>query len=131
MHEAPRQNDTPKLGSNRSFGLVFAGVFAVITAYIFIRHDRFSIPAAAVSAVFLVCALLVPQILTPLNKLWFRFGLLLHKIVSPVILGMIFFVILTPAGFLLRRFSRKDEAAAQWIDRAADDVKAGSFRNQF
>jgi hypothetical protein len=131
MSEAPKSPDTTKPGSDRSFGLVFAGVFAFITAFILIKEGRISWLAAGVSAVFLIAALLTPKVLAPLNKLWFRFGMLLHKVVSPVILGLIFFVILTPAGVLLRLLSKKDEATAKWIDRPTDAFKAGSFRNQF
>ena len=131
MPEVSRSPDTTKPGSDRSFGLVFAGVFAFITAFILIKDGRISWLAAGVSAVFLVAALLAPQILAPLNKVWFHIGMLLHKVVSPIMLGLIFFAILTPAGLLLRLFSKKDEAAAKWTDRPADAFKAGSFRNQF
>jgi hypothetical protein len=131
MPEAHKQVDKQQPGSNRSFGFVFAGVFAVVVAYIFIKFDRFSVAAAAACAIFLLCALFVPQVLSPLNKLWFRFGLLVHKIVSPVVLGIIFFGVFTPAGLLLKLFSKHEEKTAGWINRTSDGPERSSFRNQF
>jgi hypothetical protein len=129
MHESYTRDEEVKLGSNRSFGLTIGGVFAAIAVFIFLTADRISILATVAAVVFLAAALLTPALLAPLNKLWFRFGLILHKVVSPVILGVMFFVIITPAGFLLRLFSPQKPPG--WVERTEDERRQASFRNQF
>lgn len=129
-----------KLPSERRFGLMLTAAFALLGAYQIIRHrSRFAWAACLIAAIaFALLALLIPRSLAPLNKAWFYFGELLGKIVSPVVLGIIFFVILTPVAVLTRLFGR-DELCLQrprvksyWIDRAPPPISpAQSFRNQF
>ena len=94
--------DEIKLGSNRSFGFVFFIVFVLIAIYPLINQGEVRIWSLIISFLFLFLGLLNSKILTPLNKLWFRFGLFLGKIISPIIMGVIFFLVVTPIGLLMR-----------------------------
>ena len=84
------QNDV-KIGSNRSFGIVFSIVFLVISIYPLINNDNLRIWSLIISSIFLVLGLLESKLLNPLNKIWFKFGLVLGKIISPIVMGIIFF----------------------------------------
>ena len=94
--------DDIKISSNRSFGIVFFVVFALIAFYPLINHGEIRIWSLIVSLIFLVLGLLNSKILNPLNKLWFKFGIFLGKIVSPLVMGIIFFFLVTPIGFIMR-----------------------------
>ena len=98
--------DEIKLGSNRSFGIVFFIVFLLIAIYPLINQGEIRIWSLIISFLFLFFGLLNSKILTPLNKLWFRFGLFLGKIISPIIMGVIFFLVVTPIGLLMRFFGK-------------------------
>lgn len=85
-----------------------------------------------------VCALFLPAVLAPLNKAWYSFGLLLGKIVSPIVLGAIFFLMITPVALLMRLSGRdvlglrgNNSANSCWIDRASSEPNSASFKNQF
>ena len=94
--------DDIKISSNRSFGIVFFVVFLLIALYPLINNEEIRIWSLIISLIFLILGLLNSKILTPLNKLWFKFGILLGKIVSPLIMGIIFFLVVTPIGFIMR-----------------------------
>ena len=98
--------DEIKLGSNRSFGIVFFIVFVLIATYPLLNQEEVRIWSLIISFLFLFLGLLNSKILTPLNKLWFRFGLFLGKIISPIIMGVIFFLVVTPIGLLMRFFGK-------------------------
>ena len=98
--------DNIKIGSNRSFGIVFFIVFLLIALYPLINEENFRLWSLVISLIFLVLGLINSQILTPLNKLWFKFGILLGKIVSPIIMGIIFFFVVTPIGFIMRAIGK-------------------------
>ena len=98
--------DDVKIGSNRSFGIVFFIVFLLISLYPIINDENIRYWALIISLIFLILGLLKSNILTPLNKLWFKFGILLGRIISPLIMGMIFFFVVTPIGFLMRMLKR-------------------------
>jgi hypothetical protein len=126
------------MGSNRSFGLVFAAVFALIGLFPLVHGGNVRWWALAISLVFLAVALTVPLVLSPLNRLWFKFGMLLHHVVNPVILGFIFFVIITPMGVLTRLFGGKlltlgydKTAPSYWHRRTPPGPEPESVRNQF
>ena len=128
-----KKNDI-KLPSNRSFGLVFFIVFLIIALYPLINKEEIRVWSLIICLIFIFLGLLNSKILTPLNKLWFKFGLLLGRIISPIIMGMIFFFVVTPIGFLMRiigkdllnlKFS-KDKS--YWIEKAGPKSK---MRNQF
>lgn len=126
-----------KIGSERSFGIVFAIVFAVVALWPPIFHAapaRFW--ALVVALVFLIAAFLAPALLKPLNRLWFQFGMLLSKIVSPIVMGIIFFITVTPIGLIRRRINPDPlnqkfdrEANSYWIRR--DKETMSSMRKQF
>ena len=95
-----------KVSSNKSFGIVFFIVFLIIALYPLIKDGDLRLWSLIVSLIFLILGLINSTILTPLNRLWFKFGIFLGKIVSPIILGTIFFLIVTPTGLLLRLFGK-------------------------
>ena len=99
--------DEIKISSNRSFGIVFFIVFLLIALYPLLKVNDLRIWSLVISFVFLVLGLINSKILTPLNRLWFKFGLLLGRFISPLIMGIIFFIIVTPIGIIMR-LSGKD-----------------------
>ena len=123
-----------KIGSNRSFGLVFFVVFLLISIYPFLKDGNIRIWSLIISFIFLVLGLLNSNLLSPLNKLWFKFGLLLGKIISPIIMGIIFFLVVTPIAVIMRLL-KKDllnlkfkENKTYWIDKSGPKSK---MKNQF
>ena len=91
-----------KIGSNRSFGIVFFIVFLLISIYPLINNENIRIWSLVVSLIFLVLGIINSNFLLPLNKLWFKFGIFLGKIISPIIMGIIFFLVVTPIGLIMR-----------------------------
>ena len=125
-------------GSERAFGLVFAGAFLLVSLWPLLERASPRVWAIAVAAVFALCAWLAPRLLAPLNRLWFRFGELLHRIVSPVALGIIFFGVITPYALVMRLFGRdalllRKRSARQsyWVRREPPGPPPDSFHNQF
>ena len=96
-----------KMGSNKSFGIVFSALFLLISLYPLINNENIRIWSLVICIIFLILGLLNSKFLTPLNKLWFKFGIFLGKIISPLVLGIIFFGVVTPTS-LLMRLLRKD-----------------------
>ena len=130
------QHQTDKVGSERNFGLVFAVVFALVGLWPILGGNGMRIWALAVAAGFVLLAFVRPSVLRPLNLAWFRFGLLLGRIVSPVVMALIFFVAVTPTALIMRMFGKDvlrlrfdREAESYWIGR--DDDPATSMKNQF
>jgi hypothetical protein len=137
-HEDLARDQIVQGSSNRSFGLVFAVVFTLIG----LLPPLFGGPARAwalvLAAAFLATALVFPARLAPLNRLWMRIGLLLHRIVSPIVLGIMFFVVITPIGIAMRALGkdplrlRFDRAAGSyWIDRTPPGPAPETFKDQF
>ena len=127
--------DEIKLGSNRSFGIVFFIVFVLIATYPLLNQEEVRIWSLIISFLFLFLGLLNSKILTPLNKLWFRFGLFLGKIISPIIMGVIFFLVVTPIGLLMRLFGKdvlnlklNKKKSSYWIEKVGPKSK---MKNQF
>ena len=127
--------DEIKLGSNRSFGIVFFIVFVLIAIYPLINQGEVRIWSLIISFLFLFLGLLNSKILTPLNKLWFRFGLFLGKIISPIIMAVIFFLVVTPIGLLMRLFGKdvlnlklNKKINSYWIEKVGPKSK---MKNQF
>ena len=126
--------DDIKISSNRNFGIVFFIVFLLIAIYPFLKGNDLRIWSLLISFVFLVLGLINSKILTPLNKLWFKFGLFLGKMISPLVMGFIFFIVVTPSGIIMR-LMRKDllnlkynQKKTYWIDKAGPKSK---MKNQF
>ena len=126
--------DNIKIGSNRSFGIVFFVVFLVIAFYPLINHGSIRLWAIFFSILFLFLGLMNSQYLTPLNRLWFKFGILLAKIISPIVMGLVFFGIVTPTGILMRLFKKdllnlkNNDSKSYWINRPKEK---SSMKNQF
>ena len=123
------------LPSNRNFGLVFFVLFLIIGIYPLINHENIRLWSLIVSLVFLILSLTNSKILIPLNKLWFKFGILLGKFFSPLIMLVIFFLVVTPIGLLMRFFKKdllnlkyNNEAKSYWIEKKGPKSK---MKNQF
>ena len=95
-----------KVSSNKSFGIVFSIIFLLISIYPLLNNDPIYYWSIFVSFIFLVLGLMNSKILSPLNLLWFKFGILLGKIVSPVVMGIIFFLVVTPISIILKIFGK-------------------------
>ena len=126
--------DEVKISSNRSFGIVFFIVFLLIAIYPILNQNDIRTWAVAISLIFLVLGLLNSKLLTPLNKIWFKFGIFLGKIVSPLVMGIIFFFVVTPIGIFMR-FLGKDllnlklnKSSSYWIEKTEPKSK---MKNQF
>ena len=126
--------DYIKISSNKSFGIVFFVIFLLIAIYPLTHGGDIRIWSGMISFIFLILGLLNSSILTPLNKIWFRFGIILGKIISPVIMAIIFFLVVTPTG-LIMRILRKDilnlkynKNKSYWIEKEGPKSK---MKNQF
>ena len=126
--------DEIKIGSNRSFGIVFFTVFLIIATYPLIDNGEIRKWSLILSLVFLILGLLNSKILYPLNKIWFKFGLLLGKLVSPLIMAIIFFLVVTPIGILMRVLNKDllnlkfNKNKSYWIEKNEQKSK---MKNQF
>lgn len=127
----------PKLPSNRKFGFFFTFVFATATAYFYYSANvSWAYVFILATLIFLLITLVNSDALLPLNKLWMRFGLLLGIIVSPIVLGIIFFGLFTPIAMLMRMSGRDElrlksvQKTSHWIKRG-EPIKSGSFKHQF
>mgnify|MGYP001456544812 CR=1 FL=1 len=122
------------MSSNRSFGLVFFVVFLALALYPLTYSSEIRLWLLIISLVFLVLGLSRSKILNPLNKLWFKFGILLGKIVSPVIMGIIFFLVVTPIGIFMRLLGKDllnlkfNSKKSYWIEKKDQKSK---MKNQF
>ena len=139
MHEHLRQHDLAQKGSsNRSFGLLFAAFFLIIALLPLLHNHGVRLWAVCASLVFCAISLAVPAILAPLNRLWTKFGVLLHNIVSPIALAILFYSIVTPIGLVMRllgkdplHLSFDPGATSYWIERIPPGPDAESLKNQF
>mgnify|MGYP001309877010 CR=1 FL=1 len=120
--------------SNKSFGIVFFIVFLLISIYPLIKNGELRLWSLIVALIFLILGLLNSKILTPLNSIWFKFGLLLGKVVSPVIMGIIFFLVVTPTSFIMRILGKDllnlkyNKNKSYWIEKEGPKSK---MKNQF
>ena len=96
-----------KIGSNKSFGIVFSIFFGLVTVYVFYKSAHISLVLVFLSIIFLILGLINSKILTPFNILWFKFGIILSKLISPIIMMLIFFIVVTPLA-LLAKLVKKD-----------------------
>jgi len=137
-HESYERHEAIVGSSNRSLGIVFAVFFFIIGVLPWFFDHPLRIWSFIVSAAFLAVAFLAPKLLTPLNWFWTRLGLVLHKIVSPLVLGIMFFVVITPMGVVMRLFGkdplrlRLDKTqASYWLERTPPGPKPDTLSNQF
>jgi hypothetical protein len=133
-----RTDDNPKQSSDRFFGITFFVVFLLIALWPLLSHKPVRPLALGVALAFLAIALAVPAWLGPLNRLWLKFGELLHRITSPIILGVMFFGVITPVGWLMRlagkdllslKFDRS--ASSYWVRREPPGPEKSSLKQQF
>jgi predicted membrane metal-binding protein len=131
-------NTEVKIGSEKSFGIVFSVVFAIVALLPLLGDGGVRFWALGISAVFLGLAFVKPTVLALPNRLWFRLGLLLNKIVSPIVMGLIFVLTVIPTGLILRargkdplRKKMDPGAETYWITPEAGHHGASSMKNQF
>ena len=127
-----------KLPSNRKFGFFFTVIFTIISIYLFF-YDNYNTAYIflVISVIFFVITILKAELLLPLNKLWMRFGFILGLIINPVILGIIYFLVFTPTGLMMRLFKRDElriklkKRNSYWKLRSKRDVNIDLFKQQF
>ena len=138
LHEDLSRGYTAKQGSPRGFGIVFAVVFAIIGLWPLMDGEGTRVWALVLGAVFLALALMRPSLLSPLNRLWLGLGAILHRVVNPLVMGLMFFAVITPTALILklvgkdllhRRFS--PGAQSYRIPRQPPGPEPQSMRNQF
>ena len=122
-----------KVASNKSFGIVFFVFFLAVALYPLINNEELRVWSLILSLIFLVLGLVNSSILTPLNLIWFKFGMLLGRIISPIIMAMVFFCVVTPTGLIMKLFRKdllnlkKKNKKSYWIERKS----RSEMRNQF
>ena len=123
-----------KISSNKSFGIVFFIVFLIVSVYPIFNSGDLRVWSLIISIIFLMLGLLNSSILSPLNKLWFRFGILLGSIVSPIVMAIVFFGVVTPTSIIMKIFRKnllglkKNNKKTYWIEKSLIKSK---MKNQF
>ena len=123
-----------KIGSNKNFGIVFFIVFLFISIYPLLSDGSLRLWSLVISILFLILGMMNSRILSPLNKMWFKFGIFLGRIISPIIMGIIFFLVVTPIGYLMRLFKKDvlnlkfNANKSYWVEK--NDPKS-KMKNQF
>jgi len=123
-----------KISSNRSFGVVFFLFFLIVSIFPLFKDENIRIWAAVLAIIFLILGLLNSSALLPLNKIWFKFGILLGNFISPIIMGLVFFMVVTPTSFIMRAFGKdllnlkKNNKKSYWIEKSPIKSK---MKNQF
>ena len=124
-----------KIGSNRNFGLVFFFVFLVISLWPLMHDGSIRIWSIIIALIFLILGLTNSNLLTPLNKLWFKFGIALGAVIAPIVMSIIFFLAITPIGLLMKILGKdllnkkiNKKKNTYWIKR---DVPVGTMKRQF
>ena len=111
-----------KIGSNKSFGVVFFIFFLLVSFWPLLNDEKIRVWSLIISFIFIILAMLKPYVLTPLNRIWTKFGVVLGSFISPIVMGIVYFLIVTPTGFLMRIFSKdflnlkKNNAKTYWIN---------------
>ena len=138
MHETLERKDDIEVGSEKSFGIVFAAVFALIGLWPLIHGTPIRWWALAAAVVFLLAAFVAQPLLKPLNILWFKFGMLLYKVVNPLVMALLYYLTVVPTGLLMRAFGKDPltrafdkQATSYWIERDPPGPEPDSMKNQF
>ena len=127
-------NSKIKLSSNRNFGIVFFAVFLIIAFWPLLNHNEIRYWSLIISLVFFILGIINSKLLTPLNKIWFKFGILLGNIISPIVLALIFFLIVTPTAIILKIIGKdilnlkNKNIKSYWIKKNSNK---NSMKNQF
>jgi len=137
-HETYSRDEVVKGSSDRAFGVVFTILFLVIGLAPLIGSSPVRIWSLILAAVILSIALIRPVLLAPFNRAWMKFGLLLHKITNPIIMGLIFFLAVTPTALIMRALGKDPlrrkldpSAKSYWIDRDPPGPEPDSMKQQF
>jgi predicted membrane metal-binding protein len=137
-HEDFSREEEIKPSSDRSFGLVIAAFFVIVTFWPLVRAQPVRWWALILAAIFAVLAVLWTAPLAPLNKAWIKLGILLYRIVSPVVIALLFYLTVTPIALLMRilgkdplRLRRDPDAVSYWIDRTPPGPAPESMKNQY
>ena len=123
-----------RISSNRSFGIVFFTVFFIVSIYPIFKGGDLRIWSLIISIIFLILGLLNSKTLTPLNKIWFKFGVLLGNIISPIVMGIVFFIVVTPISLLMKALGKdvlnlkKNTNKSYWIEKTGPKSK---MKDQF
>ena len=123
-----------KIPSNRNFGIVFFILFLIIALWPLLNQNEVRIWSIVISLIFLILGLINSKLLLPLNKIWFKFGILLGNIIAPIIMGIVFFLVVTPTGLIMRVLGKdllnlkKTNKQTYWLNK---DNSNNSLRNQF
>ena len=123
-----------KISSNRSCGIGFFVVFLLIGLYPLLNGDNIRIWSLILAIIFIVLGVINSKLLSPINLLWFKFGILLGRFISPIVMGIIFFLVVTPTAFILRLFGKdvlnlkKNNEPTYWIE---NKDKSSRMKNQF
>jgi len=126
--------DDVKISSNKSFGIVFFVVFLITGLFPLINDQEIKVWSLLASLIFLILGLINSKILTPLNKIWFKFGILLGKIVSPIVMALVFFLVVTPIAIFMKILKkdllnlRYNNDKSYWIEKNEPKSK---MKNQF
>jgi len=138
LHEDFLRDEKPVAGSDRSFGIVMACALAIISLINWWHGGRWWLWTAGAAILFVAAALLQPRLLAPFNRAWLKFGLLLHKVVNPIIMGLVFFGTVLPTGLIMRlmgkdllRLKREPEADSYWIRRRPPGPAPETMKDQF
>ena len=127
-------NHDIKIGSNRSFGIVFFAFFLIISIFPLFKNGDLRIWSLIVGIIFLVLGILRSEILTPLNRIWFKIGVILGNFISPIVMGFIFFFVVTPISLIMKLFGKdilnlkKNNKESYWIEKSGPKSK---MKNQF
>ncbi|MBL8324581.1 MAG: hypothetical protein JNJ89_06440 [Rubrivivax sp.] len=137
-HENLNREEHIEGSSDRSFGFVFAVVFVIIGLWPLLSSRGPRWWSLAIALAFAVVAVVLPRVLAPLNRVWMKFGLLLAAVISPIALAILFYVVFTPVGLLMRLFgkdplklARDKDAASYWVPRTPPGPRPDSMKQQF
>ena len=123
-----------KLPSNRNFGIVFSIVFLIISLWPLLSQNDIRIWSLIISGIFLILGLINSKLLLPLNKIWFKFGILLGNFIAPIVMGIVYFMVVTPTGLIMRLLGKdilnlkKNNKDTYWIEK---DNSNNDLKNQF
>ena len=118
------KNSNIKIGTNKSFGIVFFLFFLIVSIFPLLKDENIRIWSLIIALIFLILGLLNSKVLTPLNKIWFKFGILLGSFVSPIVMGIVFFTIVTPTSLIMKVLGKnllnlkKDNKKTYWIEKS-------------
>tara|TARA_Y100000816_G_C25956427_1_gene499054 strand:- start:380 stop:772 length:393 start_codon:yes stop_codon:yes gene_type:complete len=129
-----KKSENIKIGSNKSFGIVFFIVFLIIATYPLLNDNSIRLWSLIIGIIFLILGIINSKVLTPFNILWIKFGLLLGKVVSPIIMGFVFFGVVTPISIimkLLRKdllYLKRNKKETYWLKK---EENKSNMKNQF